>query len=892
LAPYPGGNGGIFYYTALPDGAGGGALNLTVSGLLTVDGRLSSDGNSSILGGDGGGAGGGLQLSVGGLAGAGVISAIGGRGDLPNGGGGGGGCVSVNYQSNLFAGTMSVKGGAGFSTGGAGIICLKQNNKPAGQYVVDNEGQHGTNTLVFLPGGNPDILVKGGGSLAFMFSPATLGSLIVESNSLVFVTNQLLTVLGDAAIRQGAAIIADGTGYGPGSGPGRGVVFNSKSGGASHGGMGGANPVLAYGNLQQPRTAGSGGANASGGGAGPYGGAGGGIVGLSVTGTLVLDGVISANGLAGAANSGGGAGGSVWLTVGKFAGSGVISARGGAGNGTAGGGGGGRIALNYTTNRFMGTVSAFGGAGSAPGGAGTIYLQANSDPLGQLAVDNGGLAGANTPVSISSPLDLIISGGAVVHPSSASLLLNSLSIGSSSSLTVLPVSTNLDLAVVHDVVVQPGGTITVDGKGYPLVNGPGAGLSASGYGSGGGYGGPGGASATIAGGLTYGSPQTPAERGSGGGAGGVSTPGGSEGGGAIRLSVGGSLILEGTISANGNPGLEDNSGGGSGGSIWATASSFSGSGQILAEGGSGELLGGGGGGGGRISLYWLDNQFHGAIAVSGGSGFVSGGTGSVFTATYGGDLQILGQTPIGTVSNGVNQIDLTFNAAVDPASFSTGDIRIVTPNGLLDQTNCLITSINSTGYRIAFPQQTALGDYSIQVGPSIQDLLGFSMSQAYTGAFAIALPTIRGVVIDTNGMPVPDVLIQPDGPVSPGLTDVQGQYTIGAPPGTLFSIAPAKTGFYFIPGSRSYTNVDSDLTAQDYLAVPSLMGELAGIAQGTNLLLRCYGYSGVGYQVLSSTNFVDWLPYSDWLPGTNGPVEVLIPLGPDPMEFFRIQARN
>src|SRR5205823_6670904 len=128
---------------------------------------------------------------------------------------------------------------------------------------------------------------------------------------------------------------------------------------------------------------------------------------------LLLDGTISANGLSGTTNgNGGGAGGSLWLTVNNFSGAGGLLANGGGGHlPTGGGAGGGRIAILYTSNSFTGTMSAKGGAGFKNGGAGTIYLRPNNDILGgTLIVDNGGLAGTNTPLDSGPLRDLQIVG--------------------------------------------------------------------------------------------------------------------------------------------------------------------------------------------------------------------------------------------------------------------------------------------------------------------------------------------------------------------------------------------------------------------------------------------------------------------------------------------------
>src|SRR5713101_97839 len=69
----------------------------------------------------------------------------------------------------------------------------------------------------------------------------------------------------------------------------------------------------------------------------------------------------------------------------------------------------------------------------------------------------------------------------------------------------------------------------------------------------------------------------------GGGQGYPSGTGGSEGGGSIRLQVGGALTIDGRLSANGHDGLQDDAGGGSGGSVWITANSLAGAGLIQAK---------------------------------------------------------------------------------------------------------------------------------------------------------------------------------------------------------------------------------------------------------------------------------------------------------------------
>jgi len=186
---------------------------------------------------------------------------------------------------------------------------------------------------------------------------------------------------------------------------------------------------------------------------------------------------------------------------------------------------------------------------------------------------------------------------------------------------VVPPLSGLTLTVSNNVLVEAGGSFNVDGKGYGGGQGPGKGSSTGSPVSGGGagHGGNGGYGAGLDGvGAVYETPQAPTDRGSGGGAGSGS---GGAGGGAIKLVVGGALLIDGVISANGSDAVTNRAGGGAGGSIWLVAQTLAGSGVISANGGSGELPQGGGGGGGRISLQAAINVFQGQTSAAGGPGY-------------------------------------------------------------------------------------------------------------------------------------------------------------------------------------------------------------------------------------------------------------------------------
>ncbi|MDP2989458.1 MAG: hypothetical protein Q8O57_02705, partial [Kiritimatiellota bacterium] len=166
-------------------------------------------------------------------------------------------------------------------------------------------------------------------------------------------------------IQTGGTISADGKGFPEGQGPGSGLY---KAG--AYGGEGEPTGPTTYGSIKNPLSLGSGGRDPSGAGA---------IV-LSVSGTLTVDGVLSATGLFGTCGS---SGGSINIVCNTLSGSGYIKANGGPWN-NGYGGGGGRVAIRQTTGTsWTPNIQAFGGTGPTwanyTGAAGTVYLADAND---------------------------------------------------------------------------------------------------------------------------------------------------------------------------------------------------------------------------------------------------------------------------------------------------------------------------------------------------------------------------------------------------------------------------------------------------------------------------------------------------------------------------------
>jgi hypothetical protein len=767
-----GGNGGDYD----SGGVGGGIVRLSVGGTLTVWGQILANGQSSRSR-SAGGSGGSVYLTAGMLAGSGVIRATGGDGAN----GGAGGRIALYYTTSTFTGTATAFGGAGGARGGAGTIYTKAASLSTGDVLVDNGGTNGAMTVLTSPVAfnvtvtnagivRPQaalnlasLLVASNGMVVYPsaqpgFALAVQGDVTVENGGAILASCNL-TIHGNLLIASGGAISANGKGFGTDAGPGKGASSYYHPSGAGYGGPGGNSysilTVMAgggtiYGSLLEPADLGSGGGNGP---SGP-GGAGGGAVRLNVDGTLTVNGQLTANGTDGA---GGGSGGSLFVGAGTLTGIGMISATGGAtGDAYAGGGGGGRIALYYGSSTFAGTVSAVGGLGGASaysGGPGTIYTKPNSQAFGALLIDGTGRTNAmEAPITSPVPFALILS-NATVYPNGA-LLLGSLLITTNATITHPAGGPQIQITVLGDATIDAGAGMAVDGRGYSSDTGPGHGLSTDSYGSGAGHGGKGGDCHPYAypdwtrGGPAYGSMTAPVDFGSGGGtaAHGCNCFNGGAGGGAIRLSVAGTFLVNGRVTADGRGAAS----GGSGGSVFLTVGRLAGNGATTANGGASGDANGGGGGGGRIAIYSDTNVFIGTMTASGAAGYNWGGSGTIYLATNVAPI-VIAQYPSGPVNRFVSYVDLTFNQPVDPATFTTNDLVLTAPSGPIPASQITLSGGGGVTWRIGFPTQMANGAYSFTVGPHIANLFGQEMETSYSGGFTLNFTTPTATASKTGG---------------------------------------------------------------------------------------------------------------------------------------------
>ena len=233
--------------------------------------------------------------------------------------------------------------------------------------------------------------------------------------------------------------------------------------------------------------------------------------------------------------------------------------------------------------------------------------------------------GAPVVIDGSHPfVDLTLRNGAVVTHSEATT--------TTESAMELQIAGTLNIDATSSIDVSGAGYLGAFSGGNGSSNGRTLGnVSGSTRRNGGSHAGLGGAgTAPATPNAAYGDFQDPSDPGSGGG----SDQGvGGDGGGTLRIDAQ-TVILDGTIRANGTNGVSGCcAGGGSGGSIRLDVGTLSGAGSISANGGaSSSSTNSGGGGGGRVALRYDDATGFdlSLVEARGGTGLNDGGAGTIF----------------------------------------------------------------------------------------------------------------------------------------------------------------------------------------------------------------------------------------------------------------------
>ena len=271
---------------------------------------------------------------------------------------------------------------------------------------------------------------------------------------------------------------------------------------------------------------------------------------------------------------------------------------------------------NWSDNANWASFSGGGGGATAPGvsddvifdgaGTGNSVVDASASATVNSVTVSGGYTGTITQNrDLGTTSDFLMAAGTWQFTAGTPA---DLSVGGNMSLTDSTIycqyssisgnGTGRTFNVTGDLTVGTGVTIDGIGLGFNTSQGPGKPVGASG---GSGHGGEGGFwnhyQAGGPGGPCYGSVTNPSSLGSGGYR--------EKGGGAVRLDVGGTVTVDGTINMDGNSSSTGDRGGGAGGAIYINATSVLGSGTLRAKGS--KTLNANAfapGGGGRVAIHY------------------------------------------------------------------------------------------------------------------------------------------------------------------------------------------------------------------------------------------------------------------------------------------------
>ncbi|OGI71464.1 hypothetical protein A3B84_01740 [Candidatus Nomurabacteria bacterium RIFCSPHIGHO2_02_FULL_35_13] len=569
----------------------------------------------------------------------------------------------------------------------------------------------------------------------------TLASGEYNYDNLIITNNAILTLEGDPlsldsfkgvkinavnlTVTEGASISADQKGYDSGQGPGAVEALSASSPGASYGGLSYNNPNDAtYGSAIEPIDLGSGGASSNNGG---------GAIRIVVSDTFTNNGIVSSDG--GYSSSGG----SIYVTTNNLVGSGIFRANGGQlyqFGYFKSPGGGGRIAVYYQTSSFGGIAEVKGGCGNYGNG----YICSNNGTVGffdtlnnNLTINNSWLFQKNDSpfnfnhitftddAEVTSEDDVNITANDILMDKNSSFTLgnnqilniptitidenstltfsgsetittDTFNLKGNSILTILP--EQILSLTIPNINIDLGSSISANKKGY--IEGPGAPLENSLAGAS--YGGVGFNNILTS---TYGDDTEPIDFGSGG------RVGNFRGGGAIRLISTGTLVNNGTISANGD--LVS-----SGGSIYITANDISGSGNFSTNGG-GMYVGAvfyGPGGGGRLAIHYKTFSFSGIKEALGRCG--NYGNGAVCSED-------------GTVK----MINASFSSLKTITTFNFGSL-IPEVVGVVDEVNHTIVLTVPFGTDVTTLVPNILISLGASINPSADVVQDFTNPVTYT----------------------------------------------------------------------------------------------------------------------------------------------------------------
>ena len=90
-------------------------------------------------------------------------------------------------------------------------------------------------------------------------------------------------------------------------------------------------------------------------------------------------------------------------------------------------------------------------------------------------------------------------------------------------------------------------------------------------------------------------------------------------------------------------------------------------------------------------------------------------------------------TPTEVINATFDHVDVTFNEAIDPTTFTTDDVSLTGPPDVGAVTVTGVTQLDATDYRVSFAALNERGTYQVAIGPNIADPQGNLMDQNQNG---------------------------------------------------------------------------------------------------------------------------------------------------------------
>ena len=95
---------------------------------------------------------------------------------------------------------------------------------------------------------------------------------------------------------------------------------------------------------------------------------------------------------------------------------------------------------------------------------------------------------------------------------------------------------------------------------------------------------------------------------------------------------------------------------------------------------------------------------------------------------------VVAATPDGSInsSGGLSTVQLTFNEEINPATFTSAQVTLTGPGGVIPTGNVSVTPVSGSNdheFAVSFPAQTAAGTYTLKVASTVQDWYGNALNQ-------------------------------------------------------------------------------------------------------------------------------------------------------------------